>query len=123
MLDLAFAILCAAVLSGSALAILYARGAQPWLPHRAAPPIHGALGAAGLAALIAALLHGMPPSHMGTGGFAPLAAGLLAAAFCLGLALAFLSWRRGRSAGALVGTHASLAVAGFVLLLAFLALG
>lgn len=123
MIEFAFAILCAAVLSGSALAVLYARGARSRPPHKAVPPLHGALGAAGLLTLLLALLRGVPPSHMGTGGFAPLAAGLLAAAFCLGLALALLAWRRGRPAGAVVGAHASLAIAGFVLLLALVALG
>jgi hypothetical protein len=49
-LDLAFLILCAAVLSGSALAILYVRGARLSPPHKAVPPLHGALGAAGLLA-------------------------------------------------------------------------
>jgi hypothetical protein len=73
--------------------------------------------------LLLALARGLPPSQMGTGGFAPIAAGLLAAAFSLGLALAFLSWRRGRPGGALVGAHASFAIAGFVLLLALVALG
>jgi hypothetical protein len=122
-IELAFAILCVAVLSGSALAILYARGTQLSPPHRAVPPLHGALGAAALLALLLALVRGVPPSHMGTGGFAPLAAGLLAAAFSMGLALALLSWRKARPAGALVGAHASLAIAGFVLLLALVALG
>lgn len=123
MLTLAFAILCAVVLSGSMLAIRYTRGAGHWRPHRAAPPAHGALGTASLAALLVAILRGLPPSHMGTGGFAPLAAGLIAGAFCLGLALALSSRRRGRPGGALVGAHAGLAVAGFVLLSALIALG
>ncbi|HEV2301150.1 MAG TPA: hypothetical protein VGR91_06215 [Stellaceae bacterium] len=123
MIRFAFGILCAAVLTGSALAILYARGAQPWPPHRAAAPIHGMLGAAGLVALVLALVRGLPRSHMGTGGFAPLATGLVAAAFCLGLVLALTSWHRGRPAGALVGAHASLAIAGFVVLSVLVALG
>jgi hypothetical protein len=122
-LDLAFLMLCVAVLSGSALAVLYVRGARSRPAPKAVPPLHGALGAAGLLALLFALLRGLPPSHMGTGGFAPTAAALLGAAFCLGLAVALLSWRKGRPAGALVGLHASLAIAGFVVLLALVALG
>ena len=123
MLQLAFAVLCAAVLTGSVLAFLYARHAQPSAARKAASPIHGALGAAGLVALVLALLRGLPPSRMGTAGFAPTAAALLAAALCLGLVLALVTWRRRRPAGALVGVHASFAIAGFVLLLALVALG
>jgi asparagine N-glycosylation enzyme membrane subunit Stt3 len=120
---LAFAILAVAVVSGSVLAVYYARGVEPWPPHAAAPPIHGAVGATSLIVLLLALDRGLPSSQMGTSGFAPIAAGLLAAALGLGLALALLSWRRGRPGGALVGVHASLAIAGFVLLLALVALG
>ena len=123
MLALSFVLLCAAALMGVVLAILYLRGSRRPPPLKLAPPAHGALGAVGLAAIGLAIFRGLPPSRMGTGGFAPLAAGLFAAAFALGLAIAFSAWRRGRPTGALVGAHASLAVAGLVVLLALVALG
>lgn len=121
MLDLAFAVLGAAVAIGAGLAVAYLRGPEAKPPHRLIPFGHGILGGVGLLALIAALRHRVPPSGMGLSGFGPIAAGLLGLAFALGLAL-FLAGRRRRPAGALVGAHASLAIAGFVVLLSLLAL-
>lgn len=122
MITLAFWIGCAAVLIGSILAMLYIRGPQarpaPW----SVAAIHGALGAASLGALIAALRIGLPRTGMGTAGFGVIAAGLYTLALGLGLWLAFAAWRRRRPAGALVGAHAGVAIAGFVLLLALFAL-
>jgi hypothetical protein len=121
MLVPAFALLCAAVLIGAGLAVAYLRGPQAKPPHRAVALVHGMLGGAGLAALLAALRHGLPQTGMGTSGFGAITAALLAAAFALGLALA-VTWRWRRPSGALVGAHASLAIAGFVVLLTLIAL-
>ena len=116
-LKLGFALLCAAAAIGGLLAIAYLRG-RPVRPRLAL--LHGALGAAGLAALLRALRRGLPMSAMGTGGFGQ------AAALLLGLALALGVWfalRRCRPAGALVGAHAGLAIAALVLMLTLVALG
>ncbi len=122
MLTFAFGLVCAAALFGAALAIrfLAGTGARP-LP-AALPPLHGAIGTAGFGVLILALRRGLPAGHFGTGGFGPIAAVLLGSALALGLAMAPAAWRRHRPAGTLVGTHAGLAIAGLVVLLALLAL-
>jgi hypothetical protein len=115
----AFYILCAAVVIGTVLAIPYLRGASnrsPW-------PIgvaHGALGTAGLAALLPVLRRGLPPSAMGTAGLVSAAAMLLGGALLLGLVIGL---RRRRPAGVLVAVHASVAIAGFVVLWTVVSLG
>jgi hypothetical protein len=78
--------------------------------------VHGTLGAAGLAVLLFALNRGLPRSATGTTGFGPAAALLLGLALAAGLAIAFAAVRQRRPAGLLVAIHASLAVAGFVVL-------
>jgi hypothetical protein len=117
-LMLAFYTLCAAAALGAGLAVPYLRGS-------ASPPwplglVHGALGAAGLVALLFVLRHGLPPSAMGTAGFAPAAASLLAIALLLGLVIGL---KRRRPAGVLVAVHASVAIAGFVVLWTVVSLG
>jgi hypothetical protein len=116
-LPLAFGLLCAAAALGGGLWLVYLQGRA--LPPRIAA-LHGIIGAAGLALLTAALSRGLPSSGMGTAGFAPTAALLLAPALALGLSFAL---RRGRPNGALVGAHAGLAIAALVLLLSLVALG
>lgn len=119
MLALAFWIACAAVAMGTVLAAVYIRGPQaPW----AVALVHGMLGAASLGLLLTALTAGLPRSGMGTASFGPIAAGLFALALALGLALGIGAWRRRRPPGVLVGAHAGLAIAGFVVLLALFAL-
>jgi hypothetical protein len=111
-LKLAFYLCGTAVVIGAGLAFPYLRGAARRVPW----PIgvaHGALGAAGLAALLLVLRDGLPPSAMGTTGFAPAAAVLLGIALLLGL---MIGLKRSRPAGVLVAVHASVAIAGFVVL-------
>ncbi len=59
----------------------------------------------------------------GPAGFGRISAALLALALVLGLGIAWASWRGQRPAGALVGAHAAVAIAGLVVLWALLALG
>ena len=118
-LNAAFWLLTVAVVLGGSLALPYLRTALrrlPW-PLRVA---HGVAGAAGLAVLLAVLRHGLPSSEMGTAGFGPAAALLLALALLLGLGIVF--WRR-RPPGVLVACHAGVAIAGFVVLWTVWSLG
>lgn len=122
MLGFSFGLLCAAAGIGAGLAIHYMRGpaARP-LPAGIAA-LHAGLGAASLLLLLLTLRRGLPRGGMGTAGFGPGAAAFISLALALGLVLAHAAWRRRRPPAILVGTHASLAVAGLVLLLALLAL-
>lgn len=122
MLTLAFALLCAAALLGAVLAIRYLAGVGFRLLPAALPPIHGVIGAAGLAALILAWRHGLRPTKFGTAGFGATAAILLGLALAIGLVIGLVAWRRRRPAGTLVGAHAGLAIAGLVMLLTLVAL-
>ena len=122
-LELALAILCVAALIGAALALGYMRRPAARTTHPALPACHGAVGAAGLTVLLAALSRGLPRSAMGTAGFGRISAVLLALALVLGLGIARASWRGQRPAGALVGARAAVAIAGLVVLWALLALG
>lgn len=122
MMDLAFGLLVAAGMFGGLLAVLYLRGPAVKPVHRAAPLAHGAIGAGGLVLLILAVRYGAVTTGMGTAGFAPTAAGLIALALICGLVIGWTFWRGRRPGGGLVGAHASLAIAGIVLLLALVAL-
>ncbi|HEV2160928.1 MAG TPA: hypothetical protein VGR52_01650 [Stellaceae bacterium] len=125
MLQLAFAVLAAAALFGAGLAVryLHLRGpSAPRLP-QALPLAHGSLGVAGLILLIAVLRRGLPSTDNGTVGFGLIAAGFFSLALVLGLLIAALAWRGRRPGGLVVGTHASVAIAGVVVLAALVALG
>lgn len=123
MLDMAFYVLAAAALIGAALAVHFARGPTVTRPPVTIPLVHGAVGIAGLALLIVIVRHGIPSTGTGTGDFGAIAAGFFCVALLLGILIAISGWRRGRPSGLLVATHASLAVAGLVLLLTLVALG
>ncbi len=118
-LQLAFYILCATVVLGSALALPYLRVTArrlPW-PIRL---VHGVFGAAGLVVLLWALYRGLPASAMGTAGFGPASAVFVGLALILGFAILLF---RVRPPGVLVAFHAGLAIAGFVVLWTVLSLG
>jgi hypothetical protein len=122
MLPAALGLLGAAALLGAGLAVVYLKGPQAKPPPAAVLAGHAALGAASLVALLAAIGGGVPPGRMGTAGFVPTAAALLALTLALGMLLALASWRRRRPSEMLVGTHATLAIAGLIVLLAAVAL-
>ena len=122
MLGSAFVLLCAAALAGGVLATRFLRADSGGVPPRALATGHAALGVAALGVLLLALRRGLPHTGMGTAGFAPIAAGLLALALAFGLVLAHAAWRRRRPAGVVVAIHAGLAVSGLALLLALVAL-
>ena len=114
MLIAAFDILAIAVLAGAALAILYLRRAG------AAPPwwlagMHAVLALAGLGCLLLAL-HGPPRGlAQGTGSFGTIAAVLIVLAALVGGAVLAARFAKRPPAGILVGIHATLAIAGFVI--------
>jgi hypothetical protein len=112
---LALAILCVAAAVGGLLAIPFLRGKGVRRAHWTVALGHGLTGAAGLGVLVVVLWRGVPASGMGTAGFGPGAAVLLGLALMLGVAIALLSFAR-RPAATLVAVHASLAVAGIVVL-------
>lgn len=120
MLMMAFSILAAAVLFGTALAIPYLRGstahAAPWW----LAALHGVVGIAGLGCLLLALRG--PPRGLdeGTASFGLVAATLLALAVLAGLGVLLMHRGRRRRAATLIGLHATLAISGFVLLAAYL---
>jgi hypothetical protein len=124
MLSAGFWILTLAAIAGVALAGLHLRATAPeqrppWLAGAA----HGLAGAAGVAALLYALATRAPnPAQAanGTGQFGWIAGALLGAALLAGLAVPLL---RARHTGAVIAVHGALAVAGYVILLAFISPG
>ena len=117
MLTVAFLILAAVVLMGTALAILHAhgQGSVPW-PFGV---VHGLAGFGGFGCLVLALQG--PPRGLaqGTASFGMIGAVLIALAALAGLAI-FAAFRmKRRRAGTLIGIHATLAVCGFVILAAY----
>jgi hypothetical protein len=123
MLTLAFYLLCLAALVGLGLAFGHLSGRAAERPHPAIAAVHGALGAASLAFVLAALARGLPQNGMGTAGFGRLSAVLLMPVLLLGLGFGWRSWHGRRLPGALLGAHAGLAIAALLVLLAVLVLG
>ncbi len=114
-------LLSAAVIAGTVLALWHLRGNEAGSrPPPAAGLAHGAAGAAGLAALLLALQG--PPRGVaaGAGSFGATAAWLFAAALLTGAAVLF---RRRQGPAVMMAVHAGVAVTGYVILLAWNALG
>jgi hypothetical protein len=122
MLQLAFMLLLIAGGLGGGLAAWHLR------PQVRTPPwvlgaLHGALGAAGLALLLLALRGPPRGAAMGVAGFGTVAVVLLGIALIAGLAV-LASRLRGRAIGGLlIAIHASLAIAGIVILAAYVLVG
>jgi hypothetical protein len=118
MLSLALALLSLAVLIGVAIGVRFLGDGR--LPSRAIGAVHGLLGVSGLSALILALVSGTgTDDRYGTASFGPAAAVVAALAALAGAGIALFGRRATRGIGFLVGTHASLAVTAYVLLLAY----
>ncbi len=118
MLNAAFIILAIAVLLGSALAVRHLRedaSPPPW-PLGA---LHGLVAIVGLGCLVLALRG--PPRGLaqGAGSFGTIAAALIALAALAGLMQLATRLRKKRPPGLLIGVHATLAIVGFVILLAY----
>lgn len=120
MLELALALLAAAAGAGGMLALSYLRGPQHPMPALWAGAGHGLLGLAGLALLLAAVLAAGPEAApAGARGFGRAAVVLLGLAAGLGMLIQWLRVRGRRPHGVVIGTHASLAIFGLVILLAY----
>ena len=122
MLNAAFIVLGIAVLLGGVLAVLHLRegAAPPPLPFGV---LHGFIAIGGFA-LLALALRGPPRGlAQGTGSFGTIAAALIGMAALVGLAQLAARLRGRRLAGMLIGIHATLAVSGFVVLLAYVLAG
>jgi hypothetical protein len=121
-MSLAFWIVTLAVAMGASLAVLFLRPVWPRSAWLAA--IHGLVGTGGLALLVLAL--NTPDARadaLGVGAFAKFAAVAIGGAWMLGLGLAFWRFRAPRGRGLLIAVHASLAVFGYVLFMAYRSLG
>ena len=122
MLALATIIIGLAVVIGAAAAVTWLRGdgrpAPTWLT-----ATHGLAALAGLALLIVALAGARKGAATGTQSFGTIATVLLTTAALIGLAMLATHVLKRRVSGALVGIHATLAIAGFVILAVYAALG
>jgi hypothetical protein len=120
MLTAAFIALAIAVLLGSGLALLHGRAAAPPWPLGA---LHGLIAIGGLGCLVLALRGPPRGLDQGTGSFGTIAAVLVALAALAGLALLAARLRKRRLPATLIGVHATLAISGFVVLLAYVLAG
>jgi hypothetical protein len=130
MLNAVFALLALAAALGAFLALSFMREGKA-VP-AAVPPragvcrlglVHGGLGGIGLISLIVALRDGAVHPAAGVAGFGQVAAWLFGGALLFGLAiLAMARAGRGR-ASILIAVHATLAIAGIVVLMAVVLAG
>ena len=119
MLHAALIALLIAVLFGAWLAVLHFDGRPPEHAPWPLALMHAGLALTGFALLAAALRGPAHGADQGMAEFGIMAAGLLAVAALLGGQI-FVRFRlRRKSAGALVGIHAALAVSGVVILAAY----
>jgi hypothetical protein len=122
MLSAAFYLLALAVVIGITLAILHLSRQEATAAPR--PPawlagVHALIGIGGLGCL-ALSLSGPPRGEaQGTGSFGFIAAALIALAFLVALAMLAARLKGRRLSGTLIGIHATLAVGGFVVLMAY----
>ena len=92
-----------------------------WKPAIAIP--HGILGALGLGLLVVTLQGPRRGEAMGVGSFGIVAAVLIGIALAMGPFIPLLRRRLPVSTGVVLATHASLAIAGFLMFLAWISNG
>lgn len=119
-LGVSFAIVSLAVALGLGLASVALIGKDS-LSRKAVPVahVHGAAGLLGVAAVLLALRGPPRGTHSGAGSFGVIAAAMLAGALLAGSAILAAHLRRRPVSALAIGLHASLGVAGFVVLAAF----
>jgi hypothetical protein len=122
MLALATGLLGIALLSGAGVAVAWLRrnaGTGPaWFGYA-----HATIAIAGYAMLLLALPGAHQGQATGTQSFGVIAAALIGAALLAGLTMLRARLRKRPIPGVLVGAHATLAVAGFVILAVYALLG
>jgi hypothetical protein len=119
-LSLAFCLLVAAGALGGGLGLAQSRNARSTRLLRAP---HGVLAFLGFITLLLGLRGPPRGEAAGVAGFGRIAAMLLALALATGLAMLVLRLRRWRIAGLAIGTHASVAISGIVILAAYVLAG
>jgi hypothetical protein len=126
MLTAAFVILTFAVALGGLLAVLHLqtnRTASPLLSRWQFGALHGFLAVTGLACLILALRGPPRGVQYGTASFGIVAAALFAVAALLGARLLAARVFNKPIGGGTIAVHATLAVSGFVILIAYVFAG
>ena len=119
MLTAAVALLSLAVVLGATLAVLYLRrGNGTPSPWRLAA-VHGLLGVGGFCCLVLAARGPPRGVEQGVGSFGAISATLFGLAAVAG-GIILVKHLAKRRAGTLIGLHATLAIAGFVILAAYL---
>ena len=119
LVSVAFWTVTLAVAAGTGLAAWHLRAVDDvGRPPFAAGIAHGVVGAAGLALLLWALRGPVRGASAGVGSFGLFAAGLFGVALLTGVGLLFLKRK-----SSVMAIHASIAISGYVLLLAWNSLG
>jgi hypothetical protein len=114
-------LLIAAALGGVLAALSFRLGFPP--PAAIYGVLHGCLGAGGLAALLLALRGPPRGVAMGVGSFGAIAAVLLAVALLAGLTILAIRLRARQVSGLIIGTHATIAISGIVVLAVYTMMG
>lgn len=121
MIALAASVLGLTVLLGAALVFMALR--RPGPPPRALAALHGLSALLGYGVLLLALQGPARGAATGTQSFGLAAAVLLLLAALLGIASVTLHLRQRRLPGFWVGLHASIAIAGYVILAVYVLVG
>ncbi|HEY2618493.1 MAG TPA: hypothetical protein VGI78_14230 [Acetobacteraceae bacterium] len=122
MLRLSFGLLLTTAVLGGLLAALRLRSRNAsagWIPG----VLHGVCGVIGLIALLFALRGPPRGEAMGVASFGRIAALLLTIALVAGLAILVLRLRRHPMTSLIIGIHATIAIAGIVMLAAYTLVG
>ncbi len=112
-------VLATAVVGGMAL-VVASQVAADWARMRWPGMLHGGLGIAGFALLLAGLGGPVRGAQSGAGSFGLVAAGFVACAVLLGLVVFAARLRRRPPSMLAVGVHATMGVGGLVMLAAYL---
>jgi hypothetical protein len=123
MLTAAFLTLGVVVVLGSVLAILNLRTAAAAPPPWPLAALHALLGIGGLCCLAIALRGPPRGLDQGTASFGLISAAMIAIAALLGGRMLVLRLRKRHRSGTLIGIHATFAIGGFVILMAYVLAG